>query len=388
MIKKPLLMIPGPTPVPPEVLQALSTPMINHRGPEYEALQAELADHLRFVYQTQSDVIIYPASGTGGMEAAVTNVLSPGDRVLSVSIGAFGDRWAEIARRFGAEVIPCNFEWGQAADVDEVRRRLREEGPFKALLVTYNETSTGVLNPLEPIARAGKEAGALVLVDAISGMLAANLETDAWGCDVVVSGSQKAYMIPPGLCFLSVSPAAWKAHEQARMPRYYWDFTLMRKSMAKNQTPYTPALSLYYGLRVSLRALREAGLEASFRRHARMAAATRAAIRALGLELLADPRHFSPAVTSIRVPEGLTAKALRAHLRQEYGITVAGGQGKLADSIFRIGHLGWIDEADLLVTVSALERTLAALGRDVRRGAAADAFQASLEAEGGEVDRR
>ncbi|HEY3281067.1 MAG TPA: alanine--glyoxylate aminotransferase family protein [Armatimonadota bacterium] len=378
MIKKPLLMIPGPTPVPPEVLQALSTPMINHRGPAYEELQAELVDQLKYVYQTQGDVIIYPAAGTGAMEAAIANVLSPGDRVLSVSIGVFGDRWAEIARRFGAEVTKHEVPWGRAADPEDVARQIRSDGPFKAVLLTYNETSTGVLNPLEDLAKVARESGALVMVDAISGLLAADLQTDAWGCDVVASGSQKAYMLPPGLSFLSVSQKAWEAHEKATMPRFYWDFTQMRKSMAKNQTPYTPALSLYYGLRVSLRSIREETLQGSFRRHARLAGATRAAAKALGLELFADPAHASPAVTAIKVPEGLTPKEIRGRMLRDFSITLAGGQGKIADAIFRIGHLGYILEPDLVMTFSALERTLESLGRQVDRGAAVAAFQQEL----------
>lgn len=375
--QKPTLMIPGPTPVPPAVLQTLSTPMINHRGPEYEALSSELLANLKEVFQTSGETMIFPAAGTGGLESAVVNVLSPGDRVLSVSIGAFGDRFADIAAAYGAEVTRCTFEWGQAADPDTVKKHL-SEGPFKAVLVTLNETSTGVLNDLAALTPPVKEHGALLLVDAISGLIAADLPMDELGVDVVVAGSQKAFMIPPGLTFLAVNDAALEAHKAAKMPRFYFDWTKMLKSQEKNQTPYTPALTLEFGLRQTLRAILEEGLPNSFKRHERMARATRKAAQALDLQLLASD-HFSPAVTAVRAPEGIEIKAIRSRLKDEYGVDVAGGQGKLLGKIFRIGHLGYITPPDLAVTFAALERTLADLGHPVDPGKAVATLTEELD---------
>jgi len=370
MLTKKLLMIPGPTPVPPEVLQALATPMINHRGPEYAELQREVVENCKYVFQTSGDVLVFPSAGTGGLEAAIVNVLSPGDKVLSVSIGAFGDRWAKIARTFGAEVIDCAFEWGEAADPQVVDAALRANPDVKAVLVTHNETSTGVTNDLRAIAEVVRAHGPLLMVDAISSLIATDLQTDAWGCDVVVAGAQKAFMIPPGLAFIAVSQRAWDANANAKMPRFYWDFAPMRKYMERDQTPYTPAVNLLFGLRVSLRAIRAAGLKASFERHARMGRAVRAGAQAMGLKLLADPDHASNSVTAIIAPEGVSVKELRKRMREEHGITTAGGQGKLEERIFRIGHLGYITEPDIIATLAALERVLMELGLPVAPGKA------------------
>jgi aspartate aminotransferase-like enzyme len=329
---------------------------------------------------TRGDVLIFPSSGTGGLEAAVVNVLSPGDRVLSGSIGAFGDRFADIAAAHGAQVDRIPTEWGKALDAEALRSRLAEDGDhaIKAVLLTHNETSTGVTNDIRALAEVIHAHGALVLVDSISGMLAADLQTDAWGLDVVVAGSQKAFMIPPGMAFLSVSAKAWEAHKQARMPRYYFDFSAMKKYMEKDQTPYTPAVSLLYGLQATLRMIREEGLEECFARHARLAAAVRAGAKALELRLLADPAYASNAVTSIYCPEGIDPKTLRTRIRQEYAVVLAGGQGKLTDSIFRIGHLGYCTEHDIVAVLSSLERGLAAMGCPVKAGAAVAAAQQAL----------
>ncbi|MDH7570127.1 MAG: alanine--glyoxylate aminotransferase family protein, partial [Armatimonadota bacterium] len=332
---------------------------------------------LRQFFQTESDVLVLTGSGTGGLEAALVNVLSPGDRVLSASIGAFGDRFADIAEAFGARVERFTTEWGKAVDPEALRARLAEdkERTIRAVLLTHNETSTGVTNDIRALAEVVRAHGALVLVDSISGLLAADLQTDAWGLDVVVAGSQKAFMIPPGLAFVAVGERAWKAHEQARMPRYYFDFTAQRKYMLRDQTPYTPAVSLLYALQATLRMIREEGLEASFARHARLAAAVRAGATALKLRLLADPPHASNSVTAIWSPDGIDPKALRARIRQEYNVTLAGGQGKLEPSIFRVGHLGYVCEHDVLVVLSALERGLASMGYPVENGVAVAAAQ-------------
>jgi aspartate aminotransferase-like enzyme len=382
MYEKPLLMVPGPTPCPEVVLRALSRQMINHRGPEYMALQRELIGGLKELFGTASDVLIFPASGTGGLEAAVVNTLSPGDRVVAVVTGAFGARFAEIAESFGASVRRMDVTWGEAADPEALRAVLQAEAeagqPARAVLITHNETSTGVLNDVEALAREGREAGALVLVDSISGLLTAPLPMDEWDLDVVVAGSQKAWMIPPGLTFVGVGRRAWEAHRQARMGRFYFDFTRMRNAMEKDQTPYTPAIPQLYALKESLALIRAEGLEASARRHRRLARATRAGARALMLEPLAADACASNALTAIRVPAGVEGKALRQALRERHGVTVAGGQGPLADAIFRIGHLGWVGESDILRVLAALEMALPHLGWPAPPGSGVAAAQTAL----------
>jgi aspartate aminotransferase-like enzyme len=379
-LRKQLLMVPGPTPCPDVVLRALSTQMVNHRGPEYMALQRELIAGLQEVFRTGSDCLIFPASGTGGLEAAVVNTLSPGDRVLAVVIGAFGDRFAQIAAAHGAEVQRYDVDWGRAADPDQVADLLRadRERKLRAVLLTHNETSTGVLNDVRAIAGLVREHGALLMVDSISGMLTAELESDAWGLDVVVAGSQKAFMIPPGLTFVSVGPRAWEAHRSARMGRFYFDFTQMRKSMEKDQTPYTPAIPQLYALKEALALIRAEGREAMVARHRRLALACRAGARALGLELLAGDDCFSHSVTAIRNPPGVEGKALRARLRERHGVVVAGGQGKLTEAIFRIGHLGYVDASDLTAAFAALEESLAALGHEAQPGSGVAAVEGAL----------
>lgn len=379
-MRKQLLMIPGPTPCPDAVLRALSTQMINHRGPEYMALQRELIAGIQEAFRTKNDCMIFPASGTGGLEATIVNTLSPGDRVLAVVIGAFGDRFAQIAAAHGAEVQRLDVEWGRAVDPEQVAQILRgdRDRSIRAVLITHNETSTGVLNDIRAVAAIGREHGALLLVDSISGMLTAELETDAWGLDMVVAGSQKAFMIPPGLAFVSISPRAWEAHRTARMGRYYFDFSLMRRSMAKDQTPYTPALPQLYALKEALAIIRQEGREPMVARHRRLAQACRAGAAALGLEPLADERSFSHAVTAIRYPPGIEGKALRQRLRERHGVVVAGGQGALAEAIFRIGHLGYVDSTDLTATFAALEESLAALGHPIQPGHGVAAIERTL----------
>jgi aspartate aminotransferase-like enzyme len=354
--------------------------MVNHRGPEYMALQRELIAGLKEVFRTAGDCLIFPASGTGGLEAAIVNTLSPGDRVLAVVIGAFGDRFASIAAAHGADVQRLDVEWGRAVDPEQVARILREDGDrtIRAVLITHNETSTGVLNDIRTIAALVREHGALLLVDSISGMLTAELETDAWGLDVVVAGSQKAFMIPPGLTFVSVSERAWAAHRSARMARFYFDFAMMRRSMEKDQTPYTPALPQLYALREALAIIRSEGREATVARHRQLARACRAGAAALSLEPLADEASFSHSVTAIRNPPGIEGRALRQRLRERHGVVVAGGQGPLEPAIFRIGHMGYISAPDLTATFAALEESLAALGYPVTPGSGVAAVERVL----------
>lgn len=382
--ENPLLMIPGPTPVPHFLLMELSHAMINHRGAEFAELFEELLDGLKWLMQTKNDMMIFPASGTGAMEASLVNVLSPGDRVLAITIGAFGERYATIAKNFGADVVKLDAEWGNAVNPDDIKKALQKGKNVKAVLLTQNETSTGVVNPVEAVAKIVKEYGALLLVDAISGLGAVDLKADAWNVDCVVAGSQKAMMIPPGLSFVSVSEAAWSAHKDAKMPRYYWDFSNVKKWTLKNQTPYTPALPQLYALRASLRWLKNFGLEENFKRHAIMGKMARAGAKALSFEILAKEDVASPGVTAICGREGVEIKKLRNLLRDKYNIVTAGGQGKLEDKIFRIGHLGWVFPSDLIRTFSALELALGDLGINVEKGSAVRACE-NVILEGGKA---
>jgi len=378
--EKQLLMIPGPTPVPPSVLRACSKPMINHRGPEYMRLQQECNRGLQAAFKTKCDVLTLTCSGTGALEAALVNVLSPGDKVLAVTIGSFGDRFAQIAEAFGADVERMSFEWGAAADEKKVAARLQQDAAheIKAVLVTHNETSTGVTNDLAAIAAVVREHGALLLVDAVSSLVAIDLRTDEWGLDVVASASQKAFMVPPGLAFVAMSERAWAANAQAKMHRFYVDLKKARDFMDKQQNPWTPALPQIYGLQEGLRLIEQEGLENCFARHRRLGAATRAACTAMGLKLLADPKYASNAVTAIVGPEGIAPKQIRSLLLDKYGVVLAGGQGKLKESIFRIGHLGYVNETDIITVVGALGAGLHELGLKVDIGAALDAARKEL----------
>ncbi len=357
------LRIPGPTPVPPDILEAVAHPMVNHRGREFGALMRRVSERLKDFFQTNSDVLVLSCSGTGGLEAAVANTLSPGDKVLAVSIGSFGERFAMIAETYGAEVTMLPYDWGQAARPEQVRQALDQEPGIKAVLVTHNETSTGVTNPLEEIAGVVREFDKLLLVDAVSSLGAIPLEMDGWGLDVVVTGSQKGWMVPPGLAFVGVSDRGWKAYETAKMPHFYFDLGKHRGSQAKGQTPWTPTMSVFFGLDVALERMEVEGLERIFARHARMANMVRQGVKRLGLRLLCEDERFaSDTVTAVKCPDGIEVSALRNLLEDEYGVVLAGGQGKLSGKIFRIGHLGLVEEADIRQALEALEQALAKLG--------------------------
>ena len=356
------LRIPGPTPVPDEVLKAMSRQMINHRGEEFWQILDKITANLKKLFQTKNDVFVLTGSGTGGMEAAIVNTLSPGDKVLSVSIGAFGERFVTIAEQFGAEVIPLRFEWGKAADVDAVRQALHAEPEIKAVLVTHNETSTGVTNDLASISSVVKEFDKLLLVDAISSLGSINLPVDNWHCDVAVTGSQKGWMAPPGLAMVSVSPEAWQAHAKARMPRFYWDFAQAKGYLKEGQTPWTPAITTIFALSISLEMMLKEGLPNIIARHARVAEAARAGVKSLGLSLFADEKYASNTVTAIAAPDGLDVNKMRKILREEHQIVLAGGQQKLNGKIFRIGHLGWVTEEDIEQVISALKVVLPQAG--------------------------
>ncbi len=377
MLKKPCLMIPGPTTVPERVLQAMHRPLINHRGPEYEAMFQKISLALGKVFQTDQPVLVYPSAGTGMMEAAVVNVLSPGDKVLAVSIGVFGDRLAEIATRFGMIVEKIAFPWGTMADPQVLASRLAEDSQheIKAVLITHNETSTGVTNNLQALAAACSGHQALLIVDAVSSLGAVELKMDALHLDVVFTGAQKALMLPPGLGFLALSKRAWQAQAVSTSPKYYWDAALLKKSLAKWQNPYTPAVSLLYGLAESLAMIEEEGLAAIFHRHELIGQAMRAGVEALGLRLFAEQAAASNTVTAVVAPEGIAAKKIQSYMREVQGITLAGGQKQLENKIFRIGHLGYVVPTDGLLVIAALEMTLAALGMACPQGKGVTAVQ-------------
>lgn len=373
-----LLLIPGPTPVPGRVLRASSRPMINHRCPAFHELLWGVTDGLKRCFATETAPLTLTASGTGGLEAALVNTLSPGDKVLSVVTGAFGKRFAEIAATYGADVDRLDVEWGQAADPAQVEAKLADGG-YKAVLMTLNETSTGVVNPVQAMAKAAKAAGALTLVDAISGLLATPCETDAWGLDVVVAGSQKAFMIPPGLCFVTMSEDAWAAHATAKMPRFYFDLAQAARTLEKGENPWTPAVSLLYALLESLTMIEEEGLENILARHLRLRNGVRAGAAVLGFKPLAADDVASPAVTSFWPPNDIQGDALRKVLRSQFGLELAGGQGGLKGKIVRFGHLGWVHEPEILQGVALTAMGLGQLGVSVDAAAAVVAAKEAMQ---------
>ena len=357
------LRVPGPTPCPPEVLKAMAWQMVNHRGPEFHEMITEVTENLKKVFQTKNDVLLLTGSGTGGLEAAIVNTLSPGDKVLSVTIGVFGDRFASIAKTFGADVISLKVEWGKAADPDAVKKALKDNPGVKAVLVTQNETSTGVTNDMKVISKVVKDAGKLLIVDAISSLGSINLPVDELKCDVVVTASQKGWMVPPGMAMVSVSPEAWKAHAEAKMPRFYWDFTKAKKNYdEKKENPWTPAISIVYAFKVALQMTLKEGINNVFDRHEPIGQRTRDGIKKLGLPLFAEESHASNTVTAVSIPEGLDGKKFRQILREQYKVVLAGGQQTLDGKIFRIGHLGMINEKDVKEILAAIQKVLPLAG--------------------------
>lgn len=364
MDDKLMLMIPGPTPVPEQVLLALAKHPIGHRSGEFSAIMAEVNQNLKWLHQTSNDVLTLTVSGTGAMEAGIINFLSPGDRVLVGCNGKFGERWAKMSAAFGLEVEEISADWGKPLDTEQFKEKLAADTQkkIKAVIVTHSETSTGVLNDLETINRHVKDHGeALIIVDAVTSLGAFNLPVDSWGLDVVASGSQKGYMVPPGLGFVCVSPKAWEAYKTAKLPRFYLDLGLYSKATSKNSNPFTPPVNLVIALQVALRMMQAEGLESIFARHQRLMQATRAAVKALGLPVFAADNAASPAVTAI-APVSVETEQIRAIMKKRFDISLAGGQDHLKGKIFRIGHLGFISERDILTTISSLEATLCQLG--------------------------
>jgi aspartate aminotransferase-like enzyme len=341
----------------------MARPMVNHRGPEFHQMLTDVTADLKKVFQTRNDVLLLTGSGTGGLEAAAVNMLSPGDKVLSVTIGVFGDRFASICREFGADVISHKVEWGKAADPDAVKKAINDNPGVKAVLVTHNETSTGVTNDLEAISKAVKDAGKLLIVDAISSLGSINLPIDAWRCDVVITASQKGWMVPPGMAMVSVSPEAWQAHATAKMPRFYWDFSRAKNYYdEKKENPWTPAVSIVYAFTVALKMMLKEGIDNVFARHARIGQMTRNGIKKLGLPLFAEESHASNTVTSVGIPAGLDGKKMRQVLREKYQVVLAGGQQTLDGKIFRIGHLGMVNDKDIEEILGAIEKVLPLAG--------------------------
>ena len=363
-------MAPGPTAVPPEVLAAGAAPVIHHRGPDFRELMLRTLGRLQEVCRTRNDVLLFTASGSGAFESAVVNLLSPGERIVVVTAGAFGDRWSALATAYGADVHELRYAWGETPRPDDLRASLEETGAAVAVLV-HSETSTGVVADVESLARVVHEAGALVLVDAVSSLGAVPLETDAWGLDVVVAGSQKALMTPPGLSLATVSDAAWERSRRATLPRYYFDWERMRASLETGSTPFTPAVTIVAALDVALGMLLDEGLENAFARHAALGRACREGVKAMGLELYSPDEERSAVVTAILTPDGVDAKKLVLELRDRFGITVAGAHGELGARMFRIGHIGYYDVLDITTALTAVETLLLERGVDVARGDAA-----------------
>jgi len=364
MKDKLMLMIPGPTPVPEAALLALAKHPIGHRTSEFSNILAEVTENLKWLHQTQSDVLTLNVSGTGAVEAGIINFLSPGDRILVGSNGKFGERWVEVGQAYGLNVEEVKVEWGKPLDPAVFAEKLQADTQkqIKAVIITHSETSTGVLNDLETINRHVKEHGeALIIVDAVTSLGAFNLPVDAWGLDIVASGSQKGYMIPPGLGFVSVSPKAWEAYKTAKLPKYYLDLGKYRKATAKNTTPFTPPVNLIVALHTTLRIMKEEGLESIFARHERLKNATRAAIQGLNLPLFAADSSASPAITAV-APQGIESDKIRSLMKKRFDIALAGGQDHLSNKIFRIGHLGFVRDRDILSCIASLEVTLKELG--------------------------
>lgn len=364
MDDKLMLMIPGPTPVPEQVLLAMAKHPIGHRSGDFSKIMEEVTENLKWLHQTQNDVLSLTVSGTGAMEAGIINFLSPGDRVLVGTNGKFGERWALVCKAYGVEAEVISAEWGQALDPEQFRVQLEAdtEKSIKAVIVTHSETSTGVRNDLETINRYVKAHGeALIMVDTVTSLGAYNVPVDEWGLDVVASGSQKGYMIPPGLGFVAVSAKAWKAYETAKLPRFYLDLGKYKKDAAKHTTPFTPPVNLFFALQAALRMMKAEGLENIFARHLRLMNATRAAIKALVLPLFAADDAASTAITAV-APEQVDAEQIRSVMKKRFDIALAGGQDHLKGKIFRIGHLGFVSDRDILAAIAALEATLQELG--------------------------
>jgi aspartate aminotransferase-like enzyme len=373
------LRIPGPTPLPERVVRSMSRPMIDHRGPEFAAILAEITAGAKRVFRTSNDILFLTSSGSGGLESAVANLVSPGDEVIAAVCGLFGERFAALAAAYGADVVRLEFEWGQPVDPEDLASVLERHPKAKVVLLTHNETSTGLTNPLRALARVAHEAGRIVVVDGVSSISSIAIETDAWGIDVAVSGSQKGWMAPPGLALVSVSDRAWAQQAQARSPRFYFDWKESKVWSEKGMTPFTPAIGVVFALQEGLHMLEEEGLDAVYERHERLARGTQAGLKALGFQLYAQEGYRSNTVTSAVPLAGLDVAALRKLLNDKYGVVIGGGQGKMTGKMVRIGHLGAIAEGDVVQVIWAIEQALEELDIAPADGRGVTAVTASLQ---------
>jgi len=372
-----IILAPGPTPIPPEVFLAQGSPLVYHRGPGFGDLMRDVAGRLKVLYRTErADVLLMTSSGTGGLESAIQNLFSPGDEVFVPLAGFFADRWKRLAEAHGLVVRSIEYEWGRRIVPDEVAAALAEH-PVKAVLLTQSETSTGVIQPVEELARVANEAGAMVVVDAVSSLGAVPFEFDAWGIDVAVGGSQKALSASPGIAFVAITERAWAAHETATLPRFYFDWSTYRRfaELKDPENPWTPAISVMQGLQAALELYFQDGLDAALLRHRTLSRAVKQGIEALGLDLFGEGLEDNWTVTAIRAPEGLDADTISDRIRADFGCILAPGQGPLKGTVFRIGHFGYFSELDIIRGLAALEMTLERLGYPVKRGSAVAAAE-------------
>jgi aspartate aminotransferase-like enzyme len=373
------LRIPGPTPLPERVVRSMNRPMIDHRGPEFAAILVEISAGAKRVFKTSNDLLLLTSSGTGGLESAIANLVSPGDEVVAALCGNFGERFAALAAAYGADVVRLEFEWGQPVDADDLAAVLERHPRAKVVLLTHNETSTGLTNPLKALARVAQQAGRIVVVDGVSSISSIAIETDAWGIDVAVSGSQKGWMAPPGLALVSVSERAWAQQAKARSPRFYFDWKEAKAWAEKGMTPFTPAVAVVFALQEGLHMIEEEGLGAVYERHERLARGTQAGLKALGFQLYAQDGYRSYTVTSAVPPPGLDVAALRNLLNDKFGVVIAGGQGKMAGKMIRVGHLGAVAAGDVVQVVWAIEQALEELDIAPADGRGVAAVTASLQ---------
>ena len=373
MLKKNFLLSPGPSKVPESIMLEMAQPIFHHRTPQYQKIFSEVTANLKDIFRTQNDVFVFTSSGTGAMEASISSLLSPEDKIITVRGGKFGERFGLIAKAFGIYADVIEVEWGEAVDPSVIEDKLSKDKSIKAVYTTLCETSTGVLTDIERIGAIVKKTNAILVTDAVSGLAADKLETDLWGVDVTVAGSQKGLMLPPGLAFLSISKKAWKLVEECKSPSFYFDLKRYKKSLDKNDVPWTPAITLVLGLQKALQMIKNEGIEEVWARHARLAQATRSAVNALGLELLSSTP--SNAVTAVKIPQSVDGTQLVKMIRDNLGVTLAGGQEHLKGKIFRIAHMGYCNQFDVLVGIAAVEEGLQQCGYKVKKGAGVKAFQ-------------
>ncbi len=380
-----LLMTPGPTMVPPEVLEVMGRQLVHHRTKEFRSAFKQLNENLKYIFQTQNHILVFSASGTGAMESVIANLFSEGDKVLVASTGVFGERFAKIAEAFGLQVDRIPVEWGKAVDPGEIEQKLKEDSrnEIRAVIVTHNETSTGVTNDIESIGKIVSQTDRLFIIDAISSIGGLDIQTDNWGIDVVVGASQKALMTPPGLAFASMSEKAWEAHKGSRLPKFYWNYSSYRKGLEQDlpDTPFTPSIALMLAQNQAINLIRDEGLSNVFNRHKRLALATQAGTEALGLELFADRHVSSYIITAVKAPQGVDIEKVRKLMNEKFDIMVAGGQQHLKGSIIRIGHCGYVKECDLTRTFTAFEHALKESGYSLKVGTGVEAVKECLRKE-------